>query len=232
MSELGNYALYYASSLSSVDLSNSNMTTIGNYALRYASKLKNIYIGSQISSIGTYAVHTSGLVEHIYVDEGNQHFRNIGGGLVNLQTHQLVRADNTLSSIDSSITNFGYGAVQYNSSLTSLVIPNTITAFATNGYVVTYCPNILCVDCEAQIKTFGAYGMRGNPKLEYVKICSNDLTAITNGIFSGCESLKVLDFSGKTTSAIPTIPVPTTAATNVFYGNSNVVSCVIPDSLF
>lgn len=233
VTELGTYALYYAESLSTLDLSNSNITTLGNYAARYATNVKEIYIGSQLSSIGTYAVQTSGLVENIFVDENNQYFRNIGGGLVSLQNNQLIRADNTLSSIDPSITNLGYGAIQFNSNLTSLTIPNTITSFATTGYAINYCPNLLCIDFNGQTATFGrTYGLRGNPRLEYVKIRSNQLTSITNGTFSGCESLKVLDFSERTSNTIPTITAPVTTITGVFYDNNNVVSCIIPDGLF
>ena len=52
---IGGYAFYGCKRLTSVDFSNTNLTSIGNYAFAYGSSLEQVTIPSSVTSIGNYA---------------------------------------------------------------------------------------------------------------------------------------------------------------------------------
>ena len=121
-------------------------------------------------------------------------------------------------TIPCSVENIGKSAF-YNSGLTSITIPDTVTAYG--GAFLQYCSNLETVKLSNNVSTIPASMFYGCKSLKDVTMPLS-VTAINDSTFYACESLK-------DTSFLP--DGITSLGKSAFYGCTSLVSFIAPPDL-
>ncbi|MGM9665165.1 MAG: leucine-rich repeat domain-containing protein, partial [Eubacteriales bacterium] len=180
VTEIGDYAFYNCSSLTSVTIGN-GVTSIGRWAFDGCSGLTSIEIPDSVTSIsysafsgctGLTSIVIPGSVESI----GEIAFSNCTGL--------------TSVTIESGVTSIGNQAFEYCSSLTSIEIPDSVISIGV--YAFSECSDLTSVIIGNGVDSIGEFSFYNCSSLTSVTI-GNGVTSIGQYAFAECSNLTSIE---------------------------------------
>ena len=198
---LGKYAIYDCDKLKRINLPDS-LESIEDYALSYCPKLERIHIPAGVQKIGEHALAGNYKVTAITVDEANANFCAVDGVLYSKDTTVLVfcpeKKKGTLY-IPKQVTQILPNALDYNKSITKIVVDEQNTAFCVYDDILyskdlsrlIFCPRGKKgrVDLPlGKIKSIEAYAFHDCKHITSIWISSTRIK-IGSGAFYGCDKL-------------------------------------------
>ena len=210
----------------------SNVTSIGTYAFASCYSLTSISIPSSVTSIGTYAFYTCHSLTSI----------TIPSSIVSISSY-MFRACNSLASaiIPSSVTSIGANAFYYCYSLTSITIPEGVTSIGANAFASCY--SLASIIIPSSVTSIDSYAFSSCNSLTSITI-PEGVTSIGDRSFFGCYSLTSITIPGSITSignyvfqscssltSVTILEGVTSIGNSMFYGCNSLASVIIPSSV-
>ena len=228
---IGNYALYYCTSLSSITIPIS-VTSIGNNAFQYCYSLACVTIPYGVTGINSEAFRycyslTTITIPNSITSIGNNAFYDcyslasvtIPSGVTSINTYAFYDCYSlTNATIPSSVTSIGTYAFANCRSLTNATIPSGVTSIGDSAFYGCY--SLTNATIPSGVTSIGTYAFYGCYLLSNVTIPSG-VTSIGNNAFGSCYVL--------TNVTIPN--TITSISTNVFNGCQRLTSVTIPSSV-
>ena len=143
ITEIGNYAFYNRSSLTSITIPNS-VTSIGNKAFYGCNSLTSVTIPDGVTSIGESAFYGCSSLTSITIPDN---VTSIG------QEAFCHCSSLTSINIPDSVKSIGQNAFSDCSSLTSITIPNSVTSIG--KWAFTYCFSLTSINIPDSVKSIG-----------------------------------------------------------------------------
>ncbi len=205
VTEIGKYAFYYCTGLTSVNIPDS-VTEIGEGAFCF----------------GTSVADIKASLTDINVSGDNLLYSSQDGVLFNKDKTTLIcypaGKENTSYSIPNSVAVIGNAAFEGCTSLTSVDIPNSVTEIGETAFCV--CTSLTSVKIPDSVTVIGNNSFDSCKSLTNIEI-SNSLTEIGDNSFNSCTSLTSVD-----------IPDSVTVIGNdAFYNCTSLTSVDIPNSV-
>ena len=174
--ELGDYAFYGCSGLTSLTLP-SSVTSIGSYAFYGCSGLTSFTLPSSVTSIGYKAfAYCSGLtsltIPSSVTSIGESAFKGCSG-LTSL-------------TIPSSVTSIGDEAFAYCSGLTSLTIPSSVTSIGESAF--KGCSGLTSLTIPSGVTSIGSYAFYGCSGLTSIYVYLEKTPKLGKDIFKECDA--------------------------------------------
>ena len=254
ISQIGDYAFYWCTSLSSITIPNNvtligthafdycyssssitipnNVTTIGNYAFRYCYLLLSITIPNSVTSIGSSAFNGCYSLSSI----------TIPNSVTSIGTSAFSGCYSLYSiTIPNSVTSIGDGAFNSCYSLYSITIPNSVTTIGEGAF--NGCYSLSSITIGNNVTTIGNTAFANCYSLSSITI-GNSVTTIGNSVFSNCQSLSSITIPNNVTSigtsafnscySLYSITIPnnvTSIGTGAFNGCYSLSSITIPNNV-
>ena len=220
VTSIGSYTFYECSSLTSINIP-VGATSIGERAFSSCSSLTSIAIPSSVRSIGSYAfAYCAKNLKQIIVDENNQYFEDIDNKLLIdiVNKRVILGTNNETIIIPEGVTNIGYSAFRYCSSLTSITIPESVTSIG--GEAFYGCSGLTSVTIPEGVTSIISNTFSGCSSLTSITI-PDSVTSIGERAFSSCSSLTSI-----------TIPEGVTSiGDSAFSGCRSLTSITIPEGV-
>ncbi len=228
LESIGNYAFSDCSNLMFINIPE-GVTSIGYYAFNLCVNIKSIYIPNSVTSIGTCAFINCRNLVSITVDPENTVYHSNGNCLIKTETKELLRGCNSsLIPNDGSVMSIGSYAFYGCGSLTTIIIPSSVTNIEPMAFNACYSLINITVDSQNAV-----YHSNGNC---LIKTATKELILGTQGsIIPNDGSVIIIgkyafgDCFGLTSINIP--ESITSINSKAFYGCMNLMSVTIPNSL-
>ncbi|PIE91256.1 MAG: hypothetical protein CR997_01895 [Acidobacteria bacterium] len=205
VTEIGEMAFYYCSSLTSVTLPGS-VTTIGERAFVGCYALPSIMISSGVTAIGRHAFFGCTALTAITVDPGNTAYASEDGVLYNKAKTTLIRypqgKTGTSFSIPSGVTAIDNLAFSGCQSLISVTLPEGLTTIGAE--VFENCIALTSITIPASVTTIEYLAFAYCTALTSIIIPAS-VTTIDDYAFAYCTALTSLTVNWTTAAAIPAI---------------------------
>ena len=244
---IGDFAFGDCDSLTSVTIGDS-VTSIGSYAFSECSSLTSIVIPESVTTIGSRAFYDCTSLTSItlpFVGEkvdgsGETHFGYIFGASSYFENDHYVPTSlkeviitggnsigdsafykcSSLTSIviPNSVTSIGEEVFKGCSSLTSIVIPNSVTSIGSRSF--SECRSLTSVTIGDSVTSIGSYTFEYCYSLTSIVI-PDSVTTIGYSAFYDCYSLRSVTIGDSVTSI----------GSSAFEGCRSLTSIVIPDSV-
>ena len=176
ITNIGQYAFYGCSSLTSVTIGNS-VTSIGNEAFYNCTNLTSVTIPNSVTSIEQEAFRYCSSLTSVTIPNS---VTSIGEAAFSACTGL------TSVNIPSSVNNIGEAAFMRCTSLTSITIPNSVTSIG--SYTFCNCSGLTSITIPESVTSIGDNAFRGCSGLTSVSIGSG-VTNIGDLAFSYCSVL-------------------------------------------
>ena len=163
VTNIGSYAFYYCSNLTSVSIPNT-VKTIGNRAFYVCSGLTSLYIPANVTNIEDRAFAYCSGFETIEVEAGNKYYdsRNSCNALIQTKTNTLlIGCQNSL--IPNSVTIIADGAFRGCTELESIEIPEGVTKIGTSSF--RGCIGLKSVTLPSTITSIGTWAFSAFDKV-------------------------------------------------------------------
>ena len=184
---MGSSAFEGCTGLTSVTISN-GVTSMGSSAFEGCTGLTSITIPNSVTSIGHSAFSSCTGLTSIVVESGNTRYdsRENCNAIIETATNTLIQGSNT-TIIPNSVTKIEYFAFLGCTGLTSVTIPNSVTA-EIGYYAFLGCTGLTSVTIPNSVTGIGSYAFLGCTGLTSVTI-PNSVTSIGCAVFSSCTGL-------------------------------------------
>jgi len=149
MTSIGYGFFLGCSSLENVDIPES-VTAIGWEAFRGCSSLTSLTLSRNVANIGEEAFSGCDNLSNIVIDSNNPIYRSEGNCIIQRSNNTLLFGFGN-SVIPNSVTNIGFRAFVYCSSLTNISIPSSVTNISNQAFVS--CENLERVDIPSSVVT-------------------------------------------------------------------------------
>ncbi|MCD7773605.1 MAG: leucine-rich repeat protein, partial [Ruminococcus sp.] len=212
---IGEYAFNNCNSLTSVIIGDS-VTSIEDYAFAHCFSLTSITIPDSVTSIGRYAFYgcdRDKLVIYCYSGSYAEEYANKYGIEYVLPNENkywyMVQDDGTAeiaaytgsateieipSEVDGYIvTSIGTFAFDQCTSLTSVIIPDSVTSIGTSAFL--NCDSLTSVTIGDSVTSIGSYSFAYCDSLSSLTI-PNSVTSIGNNAFYDCDNLVIYCYAG------------------------------------
>ena len=124
VTSIGDFAFFYCSSLTSIEIP-SGVTSIGKNAFQYCSSLTSIEIPESVISIGNNTFEHCSSLTNI----------TIPGSVTSIGNYAFYNCTGLTSiTIPKSVTSIGNGMFKYCTGLTSITIPKSVTSIGSNVF--------------------------------------------------------------------------------------------------
>ena len=181
------YCFYSCQSLTSITLPE-GITSIGGSCFNRCKSLTSITLPSSLTTISVYSFAECGKL-FFNVSEGNTKFSSIDGVLFNVDKTTLLRyaKDKIQSSyeVPEGVTSLGNGCFSGCTSLTSIILPSTLTL---GESCFSGCTSLTSIVISEGITSLGKYCFSGCTSITSITLPSS-LTGIYSGCFRECTSL-------------------------------------------
>lgn len=185
-------AFYSCTSLSNVTIPNS-VTTIGNKAFS-CSSLSSINIPNSVTKIGDNVFQCCYSLTSITVENGNTAYSSSGNCLIETKSKTLIfGCENSVIPTDGSVEIIGNSAFWYCANLTSISIPNSVTAI--EAFAFRGCSSLTSIVIPKSVTNIGWYAFFDCSSLTTFAFGSN-ITYIGESTFYNCTSLKNIYYCG------------------------------------
>jgi hypothetical protein len=189
VADIGSYAFYGCSSLGLITIPD-NVTSIGNGAFAYCSSLGSITIPDNVTSIGVGAFIDCASLTAIDVSANNVTYASENEVLFNKTKTSLLQypigKPDANYTIPNSVTDIGYSAFAYCSSLNSIMIPGSVTNIG--EYAFAWCYELTSVEIPNSVESIGQRVFYECRNLISVTIGEN-VTNIGSDAFNSCTAL-------------------------------------------
>ena len=176
ITNIGNYAFYGCSSLTSITIPNS-VTSIGRRAFQNCSSLASITIPNSVTSIGEMAFDGCTSLTSV----------TIPNSVTSIGSSAFSRCYSLTSvTIPNSVISIGGFVFSSCSSLSSIIIPNSVTSVG--DYAFELCSSLTSITIPNSVTSIGYGAFRECSSLSSITI-PNSVTSIGSGAFYGCSSL-------------------------------------------
>ena len=231
VTSIRNYAFYFCTKLTSIDLPNT-LTSIGNSAFSICSSLTSIDMPDTLTSIGDNAFSGCNKLTSIEIPEG---VTSIGDN--------AFSGCNKLTSIEipEGVTSIGNSAFTGCRSLTSIDMPDTLTSIGDNAF--NGCNKLTSIEIPEGVTSIGQQAFYSCSSLTSIDL-PDTLTSIGNDTFSNCKSLTSIEIPEGVTSIgehafdgcnkLTSIEIPegvTSIGNSAFQGCSSLTSVDLPDTI-
>ena len=187
VTNIGTYAFYQCSALTSVELPDS-VTSIGADAFAYCTALTSVDIPDSVTSIGDAAFYQCSALTSVTIPDS---VTSISGS-----TFAYCRS---LTSVElgDGITSISYNMFHGCSSLTAVEIPDSVTSIGSDAFY--NCTSLQSVTIPNSVTSIGDDAFYGCSTLASVNI-PDSVTSIGNSAFQGCTSLQSVTIPDSVTS--------------------------------
>lgn len=161
-------------SLKTIEI-NDSVTVIETSAFEGCTSLVDFAIGSGLREVGERIFYNCNSFKTIYVSPDNEYFHSSGNCLIETET-KILYAGTNISVIpdDGSVTTLAYCSFHGRHSLTSLIIPKSVTIFEEGTFAG--CKNLTSIYYGGSTGDWNAISKGGNWDLEsavYTVYCNN-----------------------------------------------------------
>ena len=190
-----------------------NVTSIGSNAFNYCYSLTSVTIPNGVTSIGRSAFsYCYGLTSIIIPD-----------GVTSISDYAFNGCQSLTSiTIPNGITSIGISILSYCDGLASVIIPDGVTSIGSNAF--TWCYSLASVTIPDSVTSIGDNAFNGCQSIASITI-PDEITSIGNYAFSNCNGMRYYDFSTCTS-------IPTLKNTNAFNNIPSDCQMLIPAALF
>ena len=237
VANIGNQAFYDCDSLTSIEIP-ASVTSIGSYVFSGCSSLTSIEIPNSVTSIGSAAFSGCSELTNITIpfvgatNDGtsNTHFGYIfGSGSYTDKNGDVPTSLKTV--IITGGTSIGRSAFSNCTSLTSIIIPNSITSIG--EYAFENCSSLTSIEIPASVTNIGSAAFRGCSSLENITVDANNTNykSVNGNLYS--KDGKTLIQYARGRKAIE-FDIPNSVESiggYTFYGCSSLTNIVIPNSV-
>lgn len=185
VTEIWTQAFSCSSKLTSITIPNS-IEVISGGAFEYCDALTSIYIPASVKSFAGGALRGCNNLTSIVVDKGNKNYYSNGSNaVIETGTNNLIQGCGK-TVIPNTVTRIEWLAFEECESLTSIVIPSSVTQI--DGSFAA-CINLKSITLHDGVKKIGRNTFDSCISLESITLPSN-LKEIEAYMFAGCKSLK------------------------------------------
>lgn len=200
VTKIGKQAFDGCRSLKSIILPES-LTTIISFAFMNCTELKSIVIPKSVKDIGIVVFGGCSDLTSLAVAEGNERYdsRNNCNAIIETATNKLI-AGCKGTIIPDSITSIDQGAFLGCTSITHMVIPETVSEIGSTNYfpegTFESCSGLVSVVIQAKIKAITSNLFMNCSSLESVTLPAG-IGKIADDAFVGCTALKTINVPAK-----------------------------------
>lgn len=264
ITSIGSEAFSGCMSLISFDASNSNLQSIGDHAFYYCYSLFSVKLPDSVTSIGDYAFSNCGVDYRFDIYKDARHEFNLPSNLESIGNYAFYYCY-TLSGdvvIPESVTQIGECAFNGCQNITSIVLPEGLKRIEAQTFMG--CRYLESVYFPTSLEYIGDYAFQSsglkeitipegvsfgnavfNSNRNLTKVnFPNNITAIEQSMFSGCDSLKEIvipdgvttigssAFSNCTSLTDILVPVGVeTIGSRAFFGCTSLTEIDIPNTV-
>ena len=250
---IGNNALWFNANITSITITNDRIS-IGSQAFLRSSLLTNVVLGAGVTNIGPQAFAYINSLLNISVDPLNPYYSSLGGVLFDSAQTTLIQCPAGVTgayTVPATVTCVGSHAFYYCLSITSVLLPQSVTNIQDNGFndcgmtnivlgtnLVTIGDNaffqsgLTSASLPASVTNIGASPFIYCGALPAITVDPlNPAYSSSNGVLMDAAQTTVIECPGGKPGSFVTPATVTNIARQAFFGTGKLTNVVIFDGL-